>query len=233
MRKFSTAATAATGAVLALTGLGAANATGPETDTMETVRSNVTEGMASMRSALATRSVVDTESITVDTTPSVADSTGVVAQLRSDPTAKPDLASDSAPGLEGAGTVHRRSGGIMDSCSGTKLESENLVNDYGTTVGRVELWYSSVHGGRNCVITYNYVDGGATYTDASLWVDDNGDGEEDRWRYDEGQYYSYAGASYLDNTDGRCVAIFAEVSGGDPSTSQDDATHFHDWYHCG
>src|SRR5699024_549856 len=119
-------------------------------------------------------------------------SSSVLDQLRNDPTGKPEMAAAGTPGLEGAGTVDGSSGGITDSCSGSKLGTKKLVNDYDTTVGRVELWYSPDHGGRNCVITYNYFDGGPTFTDASIWVDDDGDGEEDRWRYDEGYYYSYA-----------------------------------------
>lgn len=137
----------------------------------------------------------------------------------------------SGPDLEGS--VDYTSGGIADSCTGTKLGTKQMVNDYGTTVGRVELWYSPINNGRNCVITYNYIDGPSSYTDASIWVDDDGDGEEDRWRYDEGYYYSYAGASYLDNTNGKCIAISATVEGLDMNTDRDDAHHFRDWYHCG
>lgn len=236
MRKFSTVlATAATGAVLATTGIGSAHAAGPESEAMETMRSTVAEGMTTMRSALATGPALAAESTAADgdRTSLGQTSSSVLDQLRNDPTGKPEMAAAGTPGLEGAGTVDGSSGGITDSCTGTKLGTKQMVNDYGTTVGRVELWYSPINNGRNCVITYNYIDGPSSYTDASIWVDDDGDGEEDRWRYDEGYYYSYAGASYLDNTNGKCIAISATVEGLDMNTDRDDAHHFRDWYHCG
>jgi hypothetical protein len=105
-------------------------------------------------------------------------------------------------------------GPIKSSCSGTRVATWPLA-DGGTSIGRTELWYSSVSGGQNCVITYNYLTG-SVHTGVSLWVDandnrtlDNGDWSS----YDYGNYASYAGASYRNGTNGHCVMVKGEVSG--------------------
>jgi hypothetical protein len=84
-------------------------------------------------------------------------------------------------------------------------------------VGRVELWYSPVHGGQNCVITYNFLPG-RVYTLANLVVDDTGNGigegkGPDRQSHDHGTYLRYAGASYPNHTNGKGVSYGGVVSG--------------------
>lgn len=96
-------------------------------------------------------------------------------------------------------------GPIKSSCSGTKLATWQL-EDGGVSLGRTELWYSSVNGGQNCAITYNYL-AGSVPTGVSLWIDDG------RSSYDYDTYASYAGASYRNETNGHCVKVKGEVSG--------------------
>jgi hypothetical protein len=50
-----------------------------------------------------------------------------------------------------------------------------VLRHEGRKIGRVELWYSPVHGGQNCVITYNFLLG-RVYTLANRVVDDTGNG---------------------------------------------------------
>ncbi|WP_369373684.1 hypothetical protein AB1046_06900 [Promicromonospora sp. Populi] len=105
-------------------------------------------------------------------------------------------------------------GPIKSSCSGT-LRATWQLTDGGVSLGRTELWYSSVSGGQNCVITYNYLTGSVP-TGVSLWVDDNNNrvlDSGDRNSYDYDTYASYAGASYRNSTDGHCVMVKGEVSG--------------------
>jgi hypothetical protein len=105
-------------------------------------------------------------------------------------------------------------GPIKSACSGTRVATWQLT-DGGTSLGRTELWYSSVSGGQNCVITYNYLSGSVP-TGVSLWVDDNNNrvlDSGDRNSYDFGTYASYAGASYRNDTNGHCVMVKGEIAG--------------------
>jgi hypothetical protein len=107
-------------------------------------------------------------------------------------------------------------GPLKSTCSGRVLD-RHVLRDEGRRIGRVELWYSPAHGGQNCVITYNFLPG-RVYTQASLVVDDTGNGigegqGPDRRSWDHGNYRSYAGASYRNRTDGKCVSYGGVVSG--------------------
>ena len=107
-------------------------------------------------------------------------------------------------------------GPLKSSCSGRVLD-RHVLRDEGRRIGRIELWYSPVHGGQNCVITYNFLPG-RVYTMANLWVDDTGNGigegkGPDRQSHDHGTYLRYAGASYRNRTDGKCVSYGGVVSG--------------------
>lgn len=123
-------------------------------------------------------------------------------------------------------------GPIKSSCSGSKLATRVIRSTTGRLLGRAELWYSSRSGGQNCVITYNEVPGRA-YTYAWLVVDDNRnrrhDPNIDRASADYGHYLYYAGASYRNRTNGKCVrwggSISDELGFGD--------THSPGWVHCG
>jgi hypothetical protein len=120
-------------------------------------------------------------------------------------------------------------GPIKSSCSGTKVATWQLT-DGGTSLGRTELWYSSVSGGQNCVVTYNYL-AGSVPTGVSLWVDDNNNrvlDSGDRNSYDFGTYASYAGASYRNDTNGHCVKVKGEISAGSLYDS-----FVTDWRNCG
>lgn len=108
-------------------------------------------------------------------------------------------------------------GPIKSSCSGTKVATWKLKKPgTSTVVGRTELWYSSANSGQNCVITYNTV-AGSIPTGAQLWVDDDHNRKHsagDRTSYDYGKYASYAGASYRNSTNGKCVKVKGEVTNG-------------------
>lgn len=133
-----------------------------------------------------------------------------------------------------ASSVNGAAGGIRDYCVGRILESKDLVNGYGTTIGRVELWYSSTAGpgGQNCVITHNYLDG-RNYTDATLMANDDRDDKAERWSEDMGRFYSYAGGSYLNHINGTCVHYYGRVDGNNPNSTRDDAWYGSDWVRCG
>lgn len=117
-------------------------------------------------------------------------------------------------------------GPIKSQCTGTRQESYPL-NDGGRQIGRVELWYSSVNGGQNCVMTYNSL-AGSVHTEAEIFIDDDGDGDWDRNSWDRGNYSTYAGASYRDNTNGKCVWVYGQVSGGGYFDEFGSG-----WVHCG
>jgi hypothetical protein len=122
-------------------------------------------------------------------------------------------------------------GPIKSSCSGTKLATWNL-SDGGVALGRTELWYSSVNGGQNCVITYNTLPGEVP-TSVTLTVDDNRNREvdsSDRKAWDVDVYSSYAGASYLNNTDGKCVRVTGEVRNASHSLIDSFGSG---WRNCG
>jgi hypothetical protein len=122
-------------------------------------------------------------------------------------------------------------GPIKSSCYGTKLATWNL-SDGGVALGRTELWYSSVNGGQNCVITYNTLPGEVP-TSVTLTVDDNRNREvdsSDRKAWDVDVYSSYAGASYLNNTDGKCVRVTGEVRNASHSLIDSFGSG---WRNCG
>lgn len=124
--------------------------------------------------------------------------------------------------------------GVRNSCVGKRLESKNLVNGYGTTIGRVELWYSSSAGpkGQNCVMTYNYLSG-KNHTEASLFINDNRDNAYERKAEDIGWFYTYAGGAYLNNVNGKCAWFYGKVKGNNPNSTKDDAEYGSGWVRCG
>lgn len=141
------------------------------------------------------------------------------------------LGAVAAVGLFASPASADTGGPIKSSCSGTKLASWDL-SDGGTDLGHTELWYSSVNGGQNCVITYNALPGDVP-TAVTLIVDDNRNrrlDSTDREAYDIGVYGSYAGASYLNNTDGKCVMVTGEVRNASHSLVDSFGTG---WRNCG
>lgn len=127
------------------------------------------------------------------------------------------LTTTLSVGLAGAANAYER-GLVRDTCVGTRIHHKALVNDYGKTIGRVELWYSSRKGGQNCAMTYNYAEGRQN-TSTFLVVD--------RFRnnlsLDQGNYWTYAGGAYRNNTDGFCVRYGGYVLGPNPDSTRDDA----------
>jgi hypothetical protein len=97
------------------------------------------------------------------------------------------------------GTMSSHYGGLRGHCVGTRIASHNIVNKRGKAIGHTELWYSKIKGGQNCVMTYNK--GGSPWTRARIWRK----GTPTAASGDEGNYSIYAGGSYVNNTDGRCV----------------------------
>jgi hypothetical protein len=99
-----------------------------------------------------------------------------------------------------AGPASAQSYGLLrDHCVGSKIASHNIVNKKGTVLGHTELWYSPISGGQNCVMTYNKA--GSPWTRAQIWRK----GTPTAASGDEGYYSTYAGGSYVNNADGRCV----------------------------
>ncbi|WP_256839375.1 hypothetical protein [Ornithinimicrobium faecis] len=232
MKKLSTVlGTMAAGALLATAGVGAASAAGPEADTVDSLRSAVAGGMEEMKSALNGSSAVAAATQTT----TVESAGGTAGQSAPGSEGEVSRKASKKGALELTGSTHGADGGIRDQCVGSLLESEDLVNGYGTTIGRVELWYSSSAGpnGQNCVMTHNYLDG-RNYTDATLLIDDDDNGEyAERWSEDMDEFYNYAGGSYLNDVNGKCVWFFGQVDGNDPNSVEDDAWYRSGWVRCG
>lgn len=125
------------------------------------------------------------------------------------------------------------SGPLKPNCSGTQIDHRTLKNSGGGTIGRVELWYDgSKPGGQNCVKTYTFYPG-KSYTGASLGVDTDGDRKANRYAYDEGWYSSYAGATFLNHTAGKCVQWGGLIYGPNEGSHADDDSFKSKWRHCG
>ena len=102
------------------------------------------------------------------------------------------------------GTMASHYGGLRDHCIGTRLESHNIKNKKGKVVGHTELWYSPIRHGQNCVMTYNKA--GSPFTRTYLWRLKSKGGLADAWAGDEGFYQFYAGGSFVNRTNHRCVS---------------------------
>ena len=104
---------------------------------------------------------------------------------------------------EAQDTMSSHYGGLRDHCVGTRIESHKIKNKRGKAVGRTELWYSAAHGGQNCVMTYNRA--GSPFTRTYIWRLKRKGGLADAAAGDSGFYKYYAGGSFVNNTNKRCV----------------------------
>jgi hypothetical protein len=100
-------------------------------------------------------------------------------------------------------TMSSHYGGLRDHCVGTRLESHAIRNKRGRAVGHTELWYSRISGGQNCVMTYNKA--GSPFTRTYIWRLKRKGGLADAAAGDSGFYRYYAGGSFVNRSDGRCV----------------------------
>lgn len=106
-------------------------------------------------------------------------------------------------------TMSSHYGGLRDHCVGTRIESHNIKNKRGGIVGHTELWYASIAGGQNCVMTYNKA--GSPFTRTYLWRLKRKGGLADAAAGDSGFYQYYAGGSFVNNSNGRCVTWGGQV----------------------
>ncbi len=104
---------------------------------------------------------------------------------------------------EAQDTMSSHYGGLRDHCIGTRLESHVIRNKRGHAVGHTELWYSRIQGGQNCVMTYNRA--GSPFTRTYIWRLKRKGGLADAAAGDSGFYRYYAGGSFVNHSDGRCV----------------------------
>src|SRR5207342_45412 len=111
------------------------------------------------------------------------------------------LALTAAP-ASAQDTMASHYGLLRDHCVGSRLASHDIVNKKGAVIGHTELWYSPISGGQNCVMTYNK--GARPFTRAQIWRKE-APGAPGFASGDEGFYSIYAGGSYVNNADGRCV----------------------------
>jgi hypothetical protein len=101
-------------------------------------------------------------------------------------------------------TLSSHYGGLRDHCVGTRIASHQIKNKRGKVIGRTELWYSRANGGQNCVMTYNGA--GSPFTRTYIWrLKRKGGGLADASAGDSGFYKYYAGGSFVNNANGRCV----------------------------
>jgi hypothetical protein len=133
------------------------------------------------------------------------------------------LAVQGAPAVA-QGTMSSHYGGLRDHCVGTKIESHKIKNKRGRTVGRTELWYSPIQGGQNCVMTYNRA--GSPFTRARIWRLKRKGGLASAASGDEGFYRYYAGGSFVNRADGKCVTWGGSVGNFSWYSSADGV-------HCG
>lgn len=137
----------------------------------------------------------------------------------------------------GSGTATAANRGVRPYCVGTRIYTEPVISsDTGKTLGRVELWYSSINGGQNCVMTYDNNNRASAYMRARLVVDLNNNRTAD-WSTesseDKGTYTTYAGGAYVNGTNGHCVSILGYVR-----TATDEAYAYwmdgsNQWQFCG
>lgn len=111
--------------------------------------------------------------------------------------------ADAPDPAQAKDTMASHYGGLRGHCIGTRIEVHKIRNRRGHVVGRTELWYSPINGGENCVMTYNRA--GSPWTRAEIWRLKHKGGLADAWAGDEGFYGYYAGGSYVDHANGRCV----------------------------
>jgi len=114
------------------------------------------------------------------------------------------------------------------SCSGSLVATYNITHN-GSTVGVMDLYYSSASGGTNCLKTrgagssYGYSD-----DKEAILIFSDGDTDPNDFdatalvchtkpNCDSGDYLYYAGPVKLTNTDGRCVDIMGVTADGGPS----------------
>jgi hypothetical protein len=100
-------------------------------------------------------------------------------------------------------TLSSHYGGLRDHCVGSRIESHQIKNKRGKVIGRTELWYSRANGGQNCVMTYNGA--GSPFTRTYIWRLKRKGGLADASAGDSGFYKYYAGGSFVNNANGRCV----------------------------
>jgi hypothetical protein len=109
--------------------------------------------------------------------------------------------SGSPAAAQGTNASHY--GNLRDHCVGTRIESHPIVNRRGRPVGHTELWYSPIAGGQNCVMTYNRA--GSPWTRARIWRLASKGGLATAASGDEGAFQHYAGGSYVNGANRKCV----------------------------
>lgn len=97
--------------------------------------------------------------------------------------------------------------GVSTGCSGSLIDSSPLHSG-SRKAGRAELYYSSTHGGTNCVLVKDLV-GGSHQMQAFLAVRGAPDYSDDA-----GVFKDYAGGTFIYPTNGRCVSWGGNLSLG-------------------
>lgn len=96
---------------------------------------------------------------------------------------------------------------LVSQCYGNQVAgSPWVIKKNGAAIGRVEVWYSSLDGGTNCVMTRNYQPG-RQWTMARLKIADG------RARTDEDNFKLYAGGVRFKHTNHKCIKWAGMVSG--------------------
>lgn len=116
-------------------------------------------------------------------------------------------------GASAATAAH--TGNIKSSCSGTKLWSESIYAG-SKVIGHTELWYDNINGGQDCAMTFNAL-GYTAPTGVYLYV-----GTQEA--SDQGNYSTYAGASYINSANGRCTRAHGVITYNGTGYSVDSGT---------
>lgn len=99
------------------------------------------------------------------------------------------------------------------SCPGHVLSGFPLTKKVGSGNSlSLYVYYSSANGGTNCAIVKKSGSWKSkkTYLDVHIWKDNVS--AESGWpdgAWDQGNYYSYAGAAYITHTNGKCIDVIS------------------------
>lgn len=109
-------------------------------------------------------------------------------------------------------------GSPPSSCPGGQIDDNESPKSktIGSNKITLYIYYSSANGGTNCVIARKSGSwyGSPTWLNLRIWRADSApSGSWPYAAYDRGRYSYYAGAAYIQNTNGRCIDVSVAYGG--------------------
>lgn len=107
-------------------------------------------------------------------------------------------------------------GSPPSSCPGSQVSESPRSKTVGSSKITLYIYYSSANGGTNCAIARKSGSwyGKPTWLNLEIWRSDSAPSAS--WpyaAYDRGRYSYYAGAAYIQNTNGRCIDVSVSYGG--------------------